>query len=55
MTEPVILTDCDACGERTAHAREQQGKADPPRIVTERVCSECGATDTTEHHIQRDE
>jgi hypothetical protein len=50
MTEPVILDRCDTCERRTPHTRDQQGKADPPRVVTERICSKCGTTTT---HIKR--
>jgi len=46
MTEPVILDRCDVCERRTLHAREQQGKPDPARVETERICSECGTTTT---------
>jgi len=44
MTDPVILKHCDACDERTLHARDQRGESDPARVVTEHVCSECGTT-----------
>lgn len=46
MTEPVILKHCDACEAETLHAREQEGKPDPARVVTEHVCSECGAIES---------
>jgi len=55
MTEPVILSHCDTCEKRTRHAREQRGKADPPRVVTEWICSECGTTDTRNQPIRPNE
>jgi len=51
MTDPVILDRCDICERRTLHARDQQGKADPPRVVTERICSKCGTTTTKQKKI----
>lgn len=46
MTDSVIQKDCDACDAKTLHARDQRGESDPPRVVTDYVCSECGTTTT---------
>jgi len=46
MTDPVILKYCDACDERTLHARDQHAEPDPARVVTEHICSECGSVQT---------
>jgi len=51
MTDPVIIDRCDTCERKTLHARDQQGKSDPPRVETERICSECGTTTTHTEHI----
>jgi len=55
MTQPVIIADCNTCESRTPHAREQRGEDDPPRVVTERICSECGTTETKTERITPNE
>jgi hypothetical protein len=52
MTDPVIIKHCDTCEAKTLHARDQKGKPDPARVVTERICSECGTTTTHTKHFQ---
>jgi len=55
MTDPVIFTDCPACDERTRHSREQRGKADPPHVETDLICSECGDMRTRTQQLHTDE
>jgi len=53
----MILRECPTCQRRTDQDRRQWGEADPPTVVTEYTCTECGVTDTTriKYEVQPDE
>jgi len=55
MTDPVILTECPECGEKTRHSRDQSSKPDPLRVETDMICSECGTVRTTKEILKVDE
>lgn len=50
MPNPQLTKECDVCGTRTLHTRVQEGKPDPPRVVTEYTCFQC---ETVKSEVQR--
>jgi len=51
----MIILPCDTCERRTDHDRQQWTETDPPRIVTEHTCTECGTIESETQKYTTDE